>query len=306
VASRLPPLYSTRAKRAARGDRPVPGTLQLEIDALWLRPLSDAQVQRLARTAQFAGWHRASGPPGGEVLTLAAFEGALAAMEPEVARRFASAEEFAAAGAGGGADVLLLAARVIEPRFQRSGSHELTLADRIKGGIKGGKRKAEPGETLASGKISKGTAQGKSEGGTASVEKQGGVLPGDSDAVKKEKKRDGAFGGQGVGPLQQSLRGERSHGGGGKRVGAGAKPGEGANKWKSLTKEKALALGLGWGACKKCGEKDKDGKDLTGAVSWNGSTRNPTRAARPSFVPTDMRFDRRHQCAACKGDFVVG
>jgi len=130
--------------------------------------------------------------------------------------------------------------------------------------VKGGEKKAEPGEMLASGRISKGTVKGKSQGG------------------------------------------ESSHGGGGKRVGAGAKPGEELNKWKSLTKEKALALGLGWGACKKCGEKDKDGKDLMGAVSWNGSTRNPTRAARPSFVPTDMRFDRRHQCAACKCDFVVG
>jgi len=47
----------------------------------------------------------------------------------------------------------------------------------------------------------------QSSKGTASIEKQGGVLPGDSDAVKKQKKGDAAFGGQGVGSLQQSVRG---------------------------------------------------------------------------------------------------
>ena len=76
--------------------------------------------------------------------------------------------------------------------------------------------------------------------------------------------------------------------GGGKRVGAGAKPGESQKEsWKSLTEEKALAIGLGWGVCGKCGEE--------GAVSWNGATRNPTRAKRPSFVPSAPRFDRKER-----------
>ena len=93
--------------------------------------------------------------------------------------------------------------------------------------------------------------------------------------------------------------------GGGQRDGTGAKPGESGKAWVNLNEEMALDIGLGWGACRKCGEE--------GAVSWNGGKRDPDRPKRPSFVPSDPRFDRRHQCGCagsgnvrvCKGDYVT-
>jgi len=90
--------------------------------------------------------------------------------------------------------------------------------------------------------------------------------------------------------------GANSRSGGGSRDGAGGKQGEA--KWEDLTEETAAALGLGWGQCNKCGKE--------GAVSFNGSMRNTSRAVRPSFAPTKETWDRRHQCGrACKGDYII-
>ena len=85
--------------------------------------------------------------------------------------------------------------------------------------------------------------------------------------------------------------GEKSHSGGGAREGSGNKAGESNTAWVDLDEESAHEIGLGWGGCKLCGEK--------GAVSFNGSTRNPR-----SFISSVERFRRRHQCSrprsACK------
>eukprot|EP00966_Prymnesium_polylepis_P054935 1269872-Prymnesium_polylepis.1 len=80
-----------------------------------------------------------------------------------------------------------------------------------------------------------------------------------------------------------SCTGRNSHGGGGSTECAGAVKGETAKKWEDLDEGAAHVLGLGWGKCTKCFK--------AGAVSWNGSTRNPLRAVRPSFIPTNPIFD---------------
>eukprot|EP00966_Prymnesium_polylepis_P335202 7390565-Prymnesium_polylepis.1 len=98
--------------------------------------------------------------------------------------------------------------------------------------------------------------------------------------------------------LTRAFAAERSHGGGGAREGAGSKPGEARWGWTALTEEAALALGLGWGQCKKCGKE--------GAVSFNGATCNTSRPVRPSFTPTGERWNRRHQCPnGCGGDYIT-